>query len=466
MFRRRFGAFLAVALVVGGGYVLSTGAQLASAQTDRRPNVLIFVTDDQRATNTMWVMPKTSRYFRRQGVSYPNAFAVTPLCCPSRATILTGRYAHNTGVRRNGPSSLGALDRTTLFPRQLQQAGYRTAMVGKLFNSWRIGRRPPHFHRWATGGDPYVNPTFDVNGSVGRVAGYSTNLVGRFANRFLREFETDDAAPWFLYVAPTAPHFPWVPAAGHRSASVGPWPGNPAVFEKDRSDKPPFVRSTFFSLSDGRGVRSGQLRLLMSVDDMVGSVFETLRRLGEARSTLAIFISDNGYLWSEHGLGQSGGRGQKRVPYTHSIQIPFFLRWPGRVAAGGLDRRITGTVDIAPTVLDAAGVVPDPSAPPFDGRSVLSSGRRTRLVLEYWRERGMRIPTWASLRTRRFQYVEYYQDGRTAFREYYNLVRDPWQLRNLFHDGNRANDPDVATIAAQLRRDRRCEGTTGVTACP
>ena len=465
MYSRRSRACLV--LVLAAGFVLSIGAQVASAQTDERPNVLIFVTDDQRAANTMWVMPKTSRYFQRQGVRYPNAFAVTPLCCPSRATILTGRYAHNTGVRGNAPGSPRALDRTTLFPRLLQEAGYRTAIVGKLLNSWPLERDPPYFDRWATGTDPYVDPIFNVNGAVRTVDGYATTLVGRFAQRFLRGFETDDAAPWLLYVAPYAPHFPWVPAGRHRTQPVGAWPGNPAVFEADRSDKPPYVRSFSHHLAEGRDVRRGQLRLLMSADDMIGSVFGTLRRLGEARRTLAIFVSDNGYLWSEHGLGGDGSTGgQKRVPYTPSVQIPFFLRWPGHVAAGSRDGRITGTVDIAPTVLDAAGIAPDPSKPPLDGRSLLAADSRTRIVLEYWREPRLRIPTWASLRTRRFQYVEYYENGRTTFREYYNLVRDPWQLRNLLHDGNRANNPTLAPIATQLQRDRRCTGTTGETACP
>jgi arylsulfatase A-like enzyme len=459
-------ALLALALfLAGSGYLLSSGASVASAQAGERPNVLIFVTDDQRATDTMWVMPKTRRYFQRRGVSYPNAFAVTPLCCPSRATILTGRYAHNTGVKSNGPRGLAALEPRTLFPRLLQEAGYRTAMVGKVFNSWPAERRPPYFHRWATEARPYVDPTFNVNGKVKRVAGYSTELVGRFARRFLRGFEKNDAAPWFLYVTPRAPHYPWVPAARHRSRQVGPWPGNPAVFESDRSDKPPYVRKMSFSPAQGRTVRTGQLRLLMSVDDMIGRVFRTLRRLGEGRRTLALFISDNGYLWTEHHIGHSGSRaGEKRVPYTPSIHVPFFLRWPGHVSAGSQDRRLTGTVDIAPTVLDAAGVAPDRAGPPLDGRSVLSGATRRRLLLEFWRVRG--TPTWASLRTRRYQYVEYFRKGRRVFREYYDLVRDPWQLRNLLNDGDPGNDPDVAAISRQLRDDRLCAGTAGATACP
>jgi arylsulfatase A-like enzyme len=206
--------------------------------------------------------------------------------------------------------------------------------------------------------------------------------------------------------------------------------------------------------------------MLMSVDDMVGSVLTTMRRLGETRRTLAIFTSDQGFTWGEHGIRGDGPRnpaGQKRVPYTQSIQIPFFLRWPGHVPGGRQAARITGTVDIAPTVLDAAGIEPDLSKPPLDGHSLLSDERRARIVLEFWRENW--VPSWASLRTPRFQYIEYYRNGRRFFREYYDLRRDPWQLRNLFRDGNPAN-PDVAAIAARLKHDRRCTGTTGARACP
>jgi arylsulfatase A-like enzyme len=458
-------AFLAIVFTLAGwGHLVPLGAQVASAQTAQRPNILIFVTDDQRATNTLWVMPKTKRYFQRHGVRFTNAFAVTPLCCPSRATILTGRYAHNTGVRGNGPPR--SLDPSTMFPRLLRQAGYRTAIAGKFLNSWGLNRAPPFFDRFATGGSPYFDPEFNVNGTVKTVNGYSTTLVGDFARRFLRRFERNDSAPWLLYVAPHAPHHPWTPEARHRFDPVGSWPGNPAVLESNRSDKPAYVRRVSYSLSEARSVRRGQLRTLMSVDDMVGRVFATLRRLGETRRTLAIFTSDNGFIWAEHGLGgDRNSAGQKRLPYTASVKIPFLLRWPGHVAAGSRDRRITGTVDIAPTLLDAARVAPDPAKPPLDGHSILSGERRRRIVLEYWREYW--IPTWASLRTRRYQYVQYYsKEGRRFFREYYNLVRDPWQLRSLLHDGKPGNNPDVAALSARLQHDRRCRGTTGLSACP
>jgi arylsulfatase A-like enzyme len=446
---------------------IAFGAAVGSASAQARPpNVLIIVTDDQRATNTMAVMPATRGYFVRHGIRFPRGFAVTPLCCPSRATILTGRYAHNTGVRNNGLAR--ALDISTMFPRLLQNAGYRTAMVGKFLNSWPLSRAPPYFHRFALGGGPYTDPNFNVDGVLRTPDGYATDLVGSYAVRFLRNFERLDASPWFLYVAPIAPHSPWIPAPRDRGARVPAWHGNPAVFEQDRSDKPPYVRSVYYTFEQGQSVRRGQLRALMSVDDMVGRIFRTMRERGEGRDTLAFFLSDNGFMWSDHHFGRHSLPGQKRAPYTASVQVPLFLRWPRHVVAGSRDPRLTGTVDIAPTVLAAAGIPPDPSKPPLDGRSMLQPDMRHRIVLEYWRE-GMRfVPTWASIRTRRFQYVEYYaDDGSTrTFREYYDLVRDPWQLRNLLHDGNPANNPPVRDLARQLAKDRVCLGTTGPAACP
>jgi arylsulfatase A-like enzyme len=360
------------------------------------------------------------------------------------------------------------LDRTTLLPRFLREAGYRTGLVGKLLNSWPVKRRPPYFDRWASGGESYFDPTFNVNGTVRTIDGYATTIVGRFATRFLQRFERDDSAPWLLYVAPFAPHHPWLPDARHRNRPVGRWSGNPAVRESDRSDKPAYVRSLHYSLDQGRAVRAGQLRTLMSVDRMVGRVVSGLRKLGEGRRTLAIFTSDNGFVWADHHLGGARGTaGQKRLPYTPSIRVPFFVRWPGHLASGSRSARITGTVDITPTVLDAAGLDVDSRTPPLDGRSLLSGERRRRIVLEYWRGRhSPSIPTWASLRTRKYQYVEYYRHGKRFFREYYNLVRDPWQLRNLIHDGDLRNNPDVDALSRLLRHDRRCKGTVGRTACP
>jgi arylsulfatase A-like enzyme len=434
------------------------------------PNVLVIVTDDQRAGDTMFAMPKTRHYFQREGVKYPNGFSVTPLCCPSRSTILTGRYAHNTGVHRNVlPDDL---DVTTFFARLLHRAGYQTGLVGKLLNSWPVTKTPPYFDRWALGGTPYFDPRFNVNGTLESVRGYATRVMTRFSVRFLRRFEEkDDSAPWLLYVAPHAPHQPWIAEKRYANAPVPRWAGNPAVFEQDRSDKPPSFSNIHFSLSQGRRVRRNQLRTLMSVDDMVGRIFKTLHRLGERRDTLAFYLSDNGYLWADHHLGgDRNTAGQKRLPYTPSVRVPFYARWPGHFPKGTRDPRLTGTVDIAPTVLDAAAISADPTKPPLDGRSLLEPDTRDRILLEYWQGHASPwIQTWASIRTRQYQYVEYYGDDEATkiFREYYDLVADPWQLRNLLADGDPSNDPDLTALSAQLAADRACVGVgPDPSACP
>jgi arylsulfatase A-like enzyme len=450
--------------------VLTLVALVTPAQAEAQgapPNVLVVVTDDQPALNTLWVMKKTEAALAQKGTRYLNAFSVTPLCCPSRATIFTGRYAHNTGVISQDPAPL---DLTTLLPRLLQEAGYQTAMTGKFLNRWPVGTQPPYFDRWAQiclcVEDP--NPLlFNVDGVMTQTGRYSTNQIGNFAVKFLKQFEQDDARPWFLYVAPTAPHWPWVPTPRYAGRKFPRWAGNPAVLEKDLSDKPSFLNPGRYGLKGGQKVRNRQLRELLSVDDMVGRLTTLLTTLREASNTLVIYTSDNGYTWADHGIGGDGGTaGQKRLPYTASAKVPLLVRWPGHVAGGVSSLRLTGTVDIAPTILEAAGIPPDPAKPPPDGRSLLQPDGRDRILLEYWRE--VNIPTWASIRTRTYQYTEWYEDDDVTpmFTEYYDLVRDPWQLVNLAVDPNGANNLNLPALAAQLAADRACEGIGPPAACP
>jgi hypothetical protein len=193
----------------------------------------------------------------------------------------------------------------------------------------------------------------------------------------------------------------------------------------------------------------------MSVDDTIAAVFARMEALGET-NTIAFFTSDNGYMWGEHGLSA------KRYPYTDSVQVPIYMRWPGHVAEGSDDPRLVSHVDIAPTIYEAVGVTPSYVV---DGVSLFSLGARDRLYLEYFRSPDSMTPrTWASIVTPTIQYVEWYDDatGATLFREYYDLVADPWQLVNLLGDANQSNNPDVTALSAQLALDRACSGT----ACP
>jgi arylsulfatase A-like enzyme len=444
-----------LALLAGAVFLAGLVSPPSASAAIEPPNVLIIVTDDQRV-GTLGVMPRTVRFFQRQGRTFTRGFVTTPLCCPSRASIFTGRYAHNHGVETNGDGRL--LPQDVTLQRYLADAGYTTAIVGKYLNSWPLHRDPPHFDHWALAeSDTYRDPEFNVDGTLKTLRGYATDVLASRAVRVLRRFEATDSQPWFLYVAPVAPHLPSMPAPEYANAPVPAWRPNPAVREADRADKPPWVRERSISQAWVRPRRADQFRTLMSVDDLVSRVARTLGDLRERRRTIAFFVSDNGFLWGEHGLAFKG------QPYTHSIKIPLLLTWPGHVSPGSRDGRHAATIDIAPTILDAVGITP---AEPMDGKSLLQTWTRRHLFTEYYRTRHHYwIRGWASVRTRRMQYVEYYDDedrSHVVFREYYRLDRDPWQLTNVLRDGNPANNPDIRRLHQLVKQYRACSASS----CP
>jgi arylsulfatase A-like enzyme len=449
------GLLIAVALAALVAWLAPVEAEAGS----RRPNILIIVTDDQ-PRGTLQVMPATRRLFVREGRTYRNAYVTTPLCCPSRASILTGRYAHNHGILTQEPQSF---DVRTSIPRYLRQAGYLNGIAGKYLNRWGAGpdfrpMSPPYFDLWATtrpSGNGYRKTLFNVNGHLRTVNRYSTTFIGDQTISFLRAFERQDHRPWLMYTAVVAPHAPYKPQVEYRRAPVGSWPVNPAVFEDDRSDKPPYVQARDVTYEQARSVRARQLRTLMSVDDMVRAIFAELRHLGEDRRTLAFFVSDNGYTWGDHGFVN------KTVPYLPSVRVPLLARWPGHITERSVEERITANVDIAPTIARAARLQVD--GPPMDGHSLFDRHwTRDHLLVEYFKGDTGIAPTWSSLTALDYQYVEYYDDlGSITFREYYDLSADPWQLTNTLGDGDPANNPGpgvVATLSARLADERDCAG--------
>jgi arylsulfatase A-like enzyme len=457
----RLGPWIAIVLAAGLVSPLGSPPQARGASSDTRPNVLVIVTDDQRASGTLGVMPRTRHWFREQGVRYPNGVVTTPVCCPSRATILTGQYAHNHGVRTNLDAT--ALDQGDTLQRYLHDAGYRTGIAGKFLNGWPLESNPAHFDRWTIFRGGYKRKLFNVDGQLKKTTQYSTTYVADRAATYLNAFENHDDQPWMLYVAPPAPHLPAYPQAKYAETDVGSWSGNPAVDEADRSDKPPSVQKGDVSLGAGRDLRERQLRTLFSVDDLVDGLMGKLAKLGERNGTLAVFLSDNGFFWGEHGLlGQ-------RYPYEQSIRVPFFLRWPEHLSPGTTDRRLVANVDLMPTLLHAAGVPPDPQVP-LDGRSLLLPGARDHLFLEHSAEEGKDVPSWGAILGPDIQYVEYYgATGEVVFREYYDLAADPWQLENLLGDGDSGNDPpasELDQLSEDVERGADCVGTEGPGACP
>jgi len=452
-------ALVAFVVCIGlSGCQPSRPQQPASDKTpsdEQRPNVLIFITDDQRA-GTLDALPSVKRHFQQQGVDFPNAFTTTPICCPSRATIMTGRYAHNHGVKYFQPYEL---DQRTTLQQHLADAGYRTGYFGKYLNGWRLSDDPPYFDQWAVFPQStpliYSGGRWNVDGVVRRIQSYSTRYLGRRIEGFLGSQERDeDASPWLLYVSVPAPHLPLVGEPRYKDASVPAWKPNPALFD-DISDKPRYVaerETKSCDLACGRSSRRAQYRALRSVDDLITQVFDELKSLDESRDTLSFFTSDNGVHWGEFGLAG------KRYPYRGSVRVPLLMRWPRHVRPR-IDERLVANLDIVPTVLDAAGI----DAADTDGRSLLERWRRSRLLLEHW---GVpEVPQWASLVSKRFQYIEYYRGPRSSkpfFREYYDLRRDEWQLHNLLAEPSSLGRHKLRTLHLRLKHDRGCSGSS----CP
>jgi arylsulfatase A-like enzyme len=432
----------------------------------RRPNLLVIITDDQRA-ETMHVMPRTRRWFEARGTSFTNAYITTPLCCPSRASFFTGQFAHNHGVLTNEDAL--KLDQRGIVQRYLKRHGYRTAIIGKYLNRWGIKRNPPHFDRWVVPVAGYEDLRFNVNGTRRRIRGYVTDILANHAVQQITQFARTDR-PWLMFITPFAPHGPFIPAPRHRRARVGAWGLNPAVRDVERIGKPEDVlERPPFPYKTARRVRRQQLRTLLAVDQLVGRVMREVARTGQADDTLSIFTSDNGYFWGEFGLFD------KRRPYEPAYRVPMYLRWPGRIAADADDDRIVANIDVAPTFLDVAGIDPSPDIP-MDGRSLVREHGRERMLLEYFpHPRQPPRRAWASIRTETAQYTEYYADlvdgeeDVVWFREYYDVMEDPWSLVNLLEDGNPDTDPspgELDVLTRWLSSDRACVGTTGPTACP
>lgn len=439
--------------------VLNGGQGAAQTLGEPPPNILVIVTDDQRAHDTMSVMPDTVEYFS-DGATFSNAIATTPVCCPSRASIMTGQYAHNHNVRSNAATEAQRLDPNNTVQRYLREAGYRTGLVGKYLNGWDIDQAPPHFDEYAVTRTGYYSTRFGVGSDGGhavrRIAGYSTDFVKRRAHRFIYRTETNDEQPWLLFVTPFAPHGPSIAPSRYQDAPVPRFQPNPAMLEEDTSDKPPqySAYSRFFVRREHKARAERQMRSLMPVDDLVRKLTEQLTAT-EEEDTLVIFMSDNGFMWGEHGLIA------KATPYDASLEIPLMMRWDGHVIPT-VDERLAANIDIAPTIFEAAGVEP---AHEVDGRSLLQPWERESLLAEVYGAISRPDLRWAGVIGRDYRYIEYYGEDETVttFREYYDMINDPWQLENLFGDGDESNDPDGTTLSTRLAQYRTCPA---VVECP
>ena len=422
---------------------------------DGRPNIVVINTDDQRA-DTIMHLPKIKQWLVDGGTTFNNGYVSTPTCCPSRATLMSGRYTHNNGQKSQDTPSID-LNLTT--QRYLHDAGYFTGHSGKFLQWMTLAARAPHFDRWSYFKGGYENVWMNNDGYVSQSQGYSTTLTFDKALNFVDDFETrDDNKPWYLSLAPVAPHSPTTPEPQYADTAVPTFAPDASYQEADRNDKPPFVKNRNTTAASAMANRTAQLRTLYSVDDQVDRLMQHLQTRGELDNTLVIFTSDNGSLWGEHKLNS------KFLPYRKSVEVPILVRWPGKVAAGAVDNRFVSHIDVAPTLLAAAGVTQAPLAP-FDGRNILTSYSRPNALIEFWYDTAASssIPNWASIRNNTYQYTEYYSMNDpdvVSFREYYDMVDDPYQLVNLYADGNTANDPAIAPLAQALQTAKACVGSS------
>jgi len=444
---------------------------MAAAVTSRdkaeAPNVLLILTDDQRA-NTLVGMPRVMEELVGKGTTYPNAFVPTSWCCPSRASLLSGKFAHNSGVWENAQASAwgawsafanGGEESDTLATR-LDDAGYRTGLFGKYLNDT------------VAQGEDYLPPGWDafdafLGGNYTRYRLSSDEKPVRKDRRYLTDLladrtldfieSTPEDTPFFAYFSPFAPHYPYDagPYAGSTRAAgllddieaATSFP-SPSTNQEDMSGYPRWMQKIEPSDTwDNEGRKNSetmtledvierQADTLMGVDAAVGRMIDALRESGRLDNTLIVFMSDNGYAWGEHRLQG------KNTPYDVSVRVPLVMRLDGTLPAGVEDPRVVAAnVDAHATILDIAGVKPGR----IDGQSTLRSDR-DGVVMEAMRWVGARgRPAYCGIRTEDRLYVRY----STGEEELYDYTRDPYELTNL------AGDPAYADDKAALKKRTR-----------
>ena len=421
-------------------FLVMSAAIAQAPPAPARPNLVVILVDDLRwdvlgASGHPFVSSPNIDRLAREGVLFRNAFVTTPLCSPSRGSLLTGQYARTHGALIN-TSALRSWIPT--FPELLLAAGYDTAFVGK----WHMGDTDdapkPGFARWSAfaGQGSYRDPELNIDGVRVRAQGYTTDVLNRYAMDFLRT-AARSPRPFLLYLSHKAVHGPLDPPERHAELYAGRKvecsPGCADTLE----GKLALTRDVpgAGQLKPGRKrfeeqVRA-RLRLLKSVDEGVGEILSLLAEAGILDQTAVVFTSDSGLFFREHGLAD------KRWPYEEAIRVPLLLRYPPLATPGARIERLVLNTDLAPTLLELGNV----SVPPgIHGRSLVSLlrgetvGWRDMFAAEYFEEDDFPlVPTWEAVRSERWKYIRYPALG-VEFDELYDLWSDPYELTNQAHN--------------------------------
>ena len=494
------------------GSILATSAMLwasahdAEAGSAARPNIVLITTDDQTlASYQERTMPNTTRLIADKGTTFTDAIVTTPLCCPSRASMITGQYAHNHGVTSNRLGYGALVEKDNTLPVWLDRAGYKTAHVGKYLNGYEAAvgtptEVAPGWNLWYTtlGSTRYYDYDVSANGRQLHFRDHDKDYVTRVINRKAKTLikrMIPKKAPLYLQVDQRAPHTETLVDTGGRCGGRAvpdrddkdlfedePLPLPPSFNEVDVSDKPSFIQARApldpTRLKKLTKRHSCELASLRAVDRGVEKIVKALKKSGELDETVIVFISDNGYYTGEHRIGSG-----KIYPYDEGLRVPLLMRVPERYRGGG--PRIpeipapVANIDLAPTFLELAGANPcgATGCRVMDGRSLLSSlaGRGfpedRALATEYdvgnngsqedglCRYSGVRVPGAI--------YVEHTVADTLAGsgceqapeRELYDLDSDPFQLQNL--DGADSADTLESELSDRLEKLRDCAGLAG-----
>lgn len=435
---------LALALTAAPG---ATSANAQHPKLVTRPNIILITTDDQSLTDLSRMQHVVARLGSR-GTTFTHAYSPYPLCCPARATILTGQYAHNHHVLGNAPPYGGftAFDDSNTLPLWLQSGGYSTAILGKYLNGYPTPGAaryiPPGWNTWRVPVDgiyDYRSWTLNQDRRLVPYAGqYETDFVGNEASRLVQQYAPMQR-PYFLWAGFLAPHIgrpheaddplglrtPAV-SSRYRDTLAGlPLPAKASINEADVTDKPLFVQRTPIHPRVAlRELNQQRLESLLSVDDAVNHLLDTVKATGELGNTVVMFTSDNGFLVGEH------RRFGKDIGYEEATRVPMIVAGPGFDTGQTRDQKVS-LADIAPTVAAEAHVAPglvqdgvplttiaaDPQA--ADKRTILLEGGPNRREPRRW---------YTGIHTNRYVYVEY---STTHEKELYDLTTDPQQLDNL-----------------------------------
>ncbi len=413
------------------------------------PNIVFVLLDDVRLDDvigTPFVELPALQRVAEEGASFQNFFTVAPLCSPSRAVFLTGLYPHNNGIVDNRERADQSHSIQT-FPRMLHDAGYQSAFIGK----WHMGHEDdtprPGFDRWVSfvGQGVYFDPDMNIDGEYVRESGYMTDILTEHATEFIRS--TDPARPFVLFLAHKAVHpeilegrrrsFPPAPQDADLYADVE-LPRTPA-WRAPLAGKHALQRITDYT--DPRSPAGGtpdadvlaRLRMLSAVDRGLGRILTTLEESGRLDNTVVVVTSDQGFFYGEFGLAQ-----ERRLAYEPSIRIPLLVRYPPLVPAGSEPTAMTANVDIAPTILELAGIAP---LTRMDGVSLMpvfsdeAVQTRSSFLIEYYTDEvfeRIRDMGYRALRTDRYKYIRY--TDLEGMDELYDLLEDPYERRNIVHD--------------------------------